>query len=69
MHKNSNTKLFNKQSLNIFDSRTRLVSKVSGRIKHMDMVESQIFIVYHEPCINLDVYELKGNLVESFDMS
>ena len=32
------------------------------------MVESQIYIVYHEPVTDLDVYDLKGVLIESFDM-
>ena len=34
----------------------------------MDMIENQVFIVYHAPQINLDVQDLKGRLVYSFDM-
>ena len=54
--------------MNIFDARTRLISQVKGRIKDTDMIESQIYIVYHEPSVFLDVYDLKGVLLESFDM-
>ena len=68
-HKKSKTQNFKQTPLNIFDSRTRMINKVNGKIKHTDMVESQIYIVYHAPCLFLDVFALKGSLVESFDMS
>ena len=32
------------------------------------MIDSQIYIVYHKPSVCLDVYDLKGVLLESFDM-
>ena len=57
-----------KQNYTIFNPKARYLSTIKGSIKHMDMIENQVFIVYHAPQINLDVQDLKGRLVYSFDM-
>ena len=39
-----------------------------GQVKHSDAIESQIYIVYHNPATVLDVFALNGRCVASFDI-
>ena len=54
--------------LNIIEKDKRVITQVRGRIQHSQALWSQTFVIFKEPCTNLDVFTLQGKLIQSFKM-
>lgn len=41
---------------------------VKGQVKHLDTLDSQVYLVYQSPSTVLDVFKLDGRHVADFDL-